>query len=334
MKALHPCTLDPGFLPAPPQPDRSIPIICLMGPTASGKTQLAIELVQKLPCDIISVDSAMVYQGMDIGTAKPDKQQQAIAPHRLLDIADPAKSYSAGQFCEDARFHIRQILAQDRIPLLVGGTMLYFRSLQQGLSSSLPQANLAIRQHLSEQAAKLGWQALHQRLCEVDPVAGTRIDSHDKQRIQRALEIYEITGHPCSTFWGTTSSNLPVSRIINIAIIPNDRALLHQRIQDRFSVMLKQGFVEEVEKLYHRGDLSPDLPSLRAVGYRQIYSFLAGHLNAVDMEQTAIAATRQLAKRQMTWLRSWPNLLVFSSEQDRLVDQITQVILREWEKNY
>jgi tRNA dimethylallyltransferase len=298
-----------------------------MGPTASGKTRLAIALTQHFPCDIISVDSAMVYRGMDIGTAKPTREEQALAPHRLLDILDPSQPYSAGQFCLDAQQAITEIIAKGRTPLLVGGTMLYFRALQQGLSP-LPPANPELRQRLLEQANVQGWEALHQRLGAIDPVAAQRISPHDQQRIQRALEIYELTGRPMTTFCQDSPLQPTPYPIINLALIPKDRTQLHQRIAERFTDMLAQGFIEEVQSLRQRGDLNPDLPSLRAVGYRQVWRYLEGLTNAADMQEQALAATRQLAKRQLTWLRSWPELLTFDADipQAELLQQVLETI--------
>lgn len=273
-----------------------------MGPTASGKTDLAVQLVQELPCDIISVDSAMVYRGMDIGTAKPDARTLAIAPHRLIDICDPSEAFSASQFRELALNEINDILSQGRIPLLVGGTMLYFRALEQGLSP-LPSADPEVRARIENEADKHGWQVLHDRLTEIDPAAAARIHVNDPQRIQRALEVFELTGEPLSAWFEREIDNDLPCRIVKIVIAPEDRAILHQRIEARFHHMLKNGFVEEVEGLYRRGDLHPDLPSMRAVGYRQVWNYLAGLYDYETMVERGITATRQFAKRQFTWLR-------------------------------
>lgn len=273
-----------------------------MGPTASGKTDLAVQLVQELPCDIISVDSAMVYRGMDIGTAKPDARTLAIAPHRLIDICDPSEAFSASQFRELALNEINDILSQGRIPLLVGGTMLYFRALEQGLSP-LPSADPEVRARIENEADKHGWQVLHDRLTEIDPAAAARIHVNDPQRIQRALEVFELTGEPLSAWFEREIDNDLPCRIVKIVVAPEDRAILHQRIEARFHHMLKNGFVEEVEGLYRRGDLHPDLPSMRAVGYRQVWNYLAGLYDYETMVERGITATRQFAKRQFTWLR-------------------------------
>ncbi len=286
------------------------PVLCLMGPTASGKTKTAFELCDRLPCDIVSVDSAMVYCGMDIGTAKPSFAELAQFPHRLINIRDPACAYSAGQFRLDALQQIEKILAAGRIPLLVGGTMLYFHVLQQGITP-LPRANPKIRQQLTHEAAAEGWPALHRRLQSIDPVAAARIQPQDAQRIQRALEVYEITGMSLTDLCQQSDRTPAAFRWINLALIPSDRELLHQRIAARFDAMLQQGFIAEVEALQQRGDLHPDFPALRAVGYRQVWEYLQGKLSKQEMREQSIAATRQLGKRQLTWLRKWPNIHYF-----------------------
>lgn len=273
-----------------------------MGPTASGKTDLAVKLVQELPCDIISVDSAMVYRGMDIGTAKPDAETLAIAPHRLIDICDPSEAFSASQFRERALVEINDILSQNRIPLLVGGTMLYFKALEQGLSP-LPSADPEVRARIEAEAEEEGWQVLHDRLAEIDPEAAARIHVNDPQRIQRALEVFELTGEPLSVWFDRQIDNDLPCRIVKVVVAPEDRAVLHRRIETRFLHMLKQGFVEEVEGLYKRGDLHADLPSMRAVGYRQVWNYLEGMYDYETMVEKGITATRQFAKRQFTWLR-------------------------------
>lgn len=303
-----------------------LPVLCLMGPTASGKTQLAFELCDRLACDIISVDSAMVYRGMDIGTAKPSLSELAQYPHRLVDIADPADAYSAGQFCVDALQEIENTLAAGRIPLLVGGTMLYFRALQQGLSP-LPKADPDVRQQLTAEATALGWPELHRRLSQIDPIAAQRIQANDGQRIQRALEVYALTGMSMTEFCRRTPSVPHLFPMFNIALVPSDRDLLHQRIASRFSAMLEQGLIAEVEALQRRGDLSPDLPALRAVGYRQVWRYLENQLNAQEMQEESIIATRQLAKRQLTWLRSWPNTRGFDSQDPKIADKVSHYVL-------
>ena len=273
-----------------------------MGPTASGKTELAVKLVQELPCDIISVDSALVYRGMDIGTAKPDAKILAIAPHRLIDICDPSEVFSVSHFRDAALKEIHEIQSRGRIPLLVGGTMLYYRALEYGLSP-LPSADSEVRARLEAEAKKLGWQILHDRLAEIDPEAAARIHVNDPQRIQRALEVFELTGEPMSVWFGRETDNELPCRIVKVVLAPEDRAALHQRIERRFHTMLDNGFVKEVEGLYQRGDLHTDLPSMRAVGYRQVWNYLGGEYDYEMMVEKGIIATRQLAKRQFTWLR-------------------------------
>lgn len=301
-----------------------LPIICLMGPTASGKTPLAVELVQQFPFEIISVDSAMVYKGMDIGTAKPDVETLKIAPHRLIDLVDPKENYSAGQFRTDALREIEAIHQQNKIPLLVGGTMMYFRILQQGLAS-LPTANEGIRKELQVWADKEGWEVLHAYLLTIDPAAANRIHPNDSQRIQRAIEVFQLTNKTITEWQQVSTSPLSHYQVYNLALMPSDRAKLHDRIALRFKMMLEQGFVEEVEKLYAREDLRSDLSSIRSVGYKQIWEYLSGVGSYADMTEKAIAATRQLAKRQMTWLRSWPDLQVFDSEDKSLL-----ITTKEW----
>ena len=278
--------------------------IFLMGPTASGKTALAVSLVERFPLEIISVDSALVYRGMDLGTAKPDAATLARAPHHLLDIRDPAETYSAAAFCEDARRLMADIVARGRVPLLVGGTMLYFRALLQGLDD-LPRADAALRKELETEAAARGWPALHAELAQVDPATAARLAPNDSQRIGRALEIFRLTGSPMSALLARAQSELPY-RVLQLALIPSDRAVLHQRIAARFDAMLAAGLLDEVETLRRDYVLTPDLPSMRAVGYRQAWACLDGDIDLKTLREQGIAATRQLAKRQLTWLRSWP----------------------------
>lgn len=279
------------------------PVICLMGPTASGKTAMAVELLQHLPCEIISVDSAMVYRGMDIGSAKPDAATLQLAPHQLIDICDPATPYSAGEFRRDALRAIADIHARGKIPLLVGGTMLYFRVLQRGLAS-LPAADSTIRAELSTQSTS----ELYAQLAKVDPPAAMRIHAHDIQRIQRALEVYQLTGKTITAWQQEETSALTHYQVLNLALMPVDRPALHARIATRFKQMLADGFIDEVAGLYSRGDLNADLPAIRSVGYRQAWSYLAGEIASTEFPEKAVAATRQLAKRQITWLRSWPKV--------------------------
>ncbi len=298
--------------------------IFLMGPTASGKTELAIKLRQMLPVDVISVDSALIYRGMDIGTAKPDAAELALAPHRLINIKDPSESYSAAQFRTDALREMREISAQGRIPLLVGGTMLYYKALLDGLSP-LPSADENIRREIEARAAQKGWNALHAELANIDPSAARRINPNDSQRINRALEVFYISGKSLTELTAQKGESLPY-HIVQFAIAPQERALLHQRIERRFHLMLEQGFQQEVEKLYQRADLHPDLPSIRCVGYRQMWEYLRGDYGYDDMIFRGVCATRQLAKRQITWLRSWrhPIQWLDSLQIERAKQQIIQ----------
>ena len=291
-------------MPAPCHP----PAIFLMGPTASGKTALAVGLVGRFPLEIISVDSALVYRDMDIGTAKPDAATLARAPHHLLDIRDPDQTYSAAAFRDDALALMADIAARGRVPLLVGGTMLYFRALLQGLDD-LPRADAALRKVLEAEAAARGWPALHAELEAVDPQTAARLAPNDSQRIGRAVEIFRLTGTPMSALLARTPSELPY-RLLQLALVPSDRAVLHQRIAERFDAMLAAGLVDEVEHLRRRYALTPDLPSMRAVGYRQAWAYLDGDIDLKALREQGIAATRQLAKRQLTWLRSWPDAVV------------------------
>lgn len=300
---------------------KDFPIICLMGPTASGKTQLAVELVQRFPMEIISVDSAMIYRGMDIGTAKPDEAILKIAPHQLIDICDPAESYSVGQFKVDVLAAIDAIIAKGKTPLLVGGTMMYFNVLQKGLSN-LPVANDNVRLALQNEADQKGWPVLHERLTKIDPIVAQRVHPNDSQRIQRALEVYEVSGKALSVWQQENSGLAEDIKIVNIALIPSDRAVLHERIKLRFDNMLAQGFVDEVKKLYERGDLSLTNPSIRCVGYRQVWEYLLNHYNKEQMRERGIIATRQLAKRQLTWLRSWEEVNVFDSEDADILEKV------------
>jgi tRNA dimethylallyltransferase len=281
-------------------------ILFLMGPTASGKTALAIKMAQKHNCEIISVDSALIYKQMDIGTAKPNAAELALAPHKLINILDPSESYSAADFRRDALIEIEAIIKRGKTPLLVGGTMMYFKALLEGLSP-LPSADETIRQQIQTRADIEGWEALHQSLCEIDPVAGARIHPNDPQRLSRALEVYYISGKTMTELTQTKSAALPYE-VVQFAIAPLDRKVLHELIAKRFTIMLEQGFVEEVNSLMARGDLHLDLPSMRCVGYRQCWQYLEGEFDYDTMVEKATAATRQLAKRQLTWLRGWPDV--------------------------
>jgi len=277
--------------------------IFLMGPTASGKTDLAIQLRQQLPVEVISVDSALIYRGMDIGTAKPSKAELALAPHRLIDICDPAESYSAANFRTDALREMQEISAQGKIPLLVGGTMLYYKALLEGLSP-LPSADEKVRSEIEAKAALIGWGGLHQELSKIDPISAQRINPNDSQRINRALEVFYLTGKTLTELTAQKGEALPYD-IMQFAIAPEQREVLHLRIEQRFHKMIELGFQQEVEKLYRRPDLNENLPSIRCVGYRQMWEYLRGDYNHDEMVFRGICATRQLAKRQITWLRGW-----------------------------
>lgn len=288
------------------------PAIFLMGPTASGKTDLALALAEALPCDLVSVDSAMVYRGMDIGTAKPEPEILAAFPHRLVDICDPLESYSAAQFRQDALAAMAAITAAGRIPLLVGGTMLYFKALVEGLAD-MPGAHAEVRAALEAQAAAEGLAALHRQLAAIDPASAARIHPNDPQRLVRALEVYQVSGLTMSehrqrqrlqTAAATGAANFPYT-VAQLAIAPAQRSTLHLRIERRFESMVEQGLIEEVERLRERGDLHLALPSMRSVGYRQVWEYLDGTITKGEMLSRGVIATRQLAKRQFTWLRSW-----------------------------
>jgi tRNA dimethylallyltransferase len=283
--------------------DSRPPVLFLMGPTASGKTALAVELARRLPFEIISVDSAQVYRGLDIGTAKPDRATRRSAPHRLIDIRDPSEPYSAGEFRTDALCEIAAIQAAGRIPLLVGGTLLYFRALERGLAE-LPSADPVLRARLAAEFTELGSPALHARLARLDPAAAARIHAHDRQRIQRALEVHELTGRSLTELCALPRNEILSFRTIKLIVSPAERQVLHERIEQRFHAMLQQGFIAEVECLRARDELDLDRPALRAVGYRQVWAYLEGSLDKTAMIERGIAATRQFAKRQLTWLRS------------------------------
>lgn len=292
-------------------------LICLLGPTASGKTDLAIELAQARDCELVSVDSALVYRGLDIGSAKPSW------PHHLVDIRDPAQAYSAADFAGDAHRVAADIVARGRTPLLVGGTMLYFKAFLEGLAD-MPAADLMLRREIAAQAQTHGWPWLHARLAEVDPAAAERIHPNHSQRLGRALEVYRASGVTLSE-WQRRQRGQPLLaqryRVVQIAICPEDRAVLHRRIAQRFEQMMAAGFLAEVQALYQRGDLDAELPAIRAVGYRQLWQHLAGECSLGDAVVNAIAATRQLAKRQLTWLRKWPELnWVHTDETGNLID--------------
>lgn len=291
-----------------------------MGPTASGKTGLAVELASQHGYDIISVDSALVYKGMDIGTAKPDAETLAKAPHRLIDIIDPSESYSAADFMADAQREVADIIAQGKTPLMVGGTMMYFNALQKGLAP-MPPADAAIRAEFEQHAAQFGLASLHEQLKEIDPVAAARINPNDAQRMQRAIEVYRLTGKTMTQWWAEQESQELPFDLVNIAVMPQERAVLHQRIEERFHIMMEQGFLAEVEALYARGDLTIEMPSIRCVGYRQLWQYLAGEDTLDEAIFKGIVATRQLAKRQHTWLRGWDDLEIFDILNQDLLGQ-------------
>lgn len=299
-----------------------------MGPTASGKTDLAMALADRLPVELVSVDSALVYRGLDIGSAKPSPEELARYPHRLIDICDPSESYSAGRFREDALAAMAGIVAAGKIPLLVGGTMLYFRALLEGMAQ-LPEADPVIRAELEARAAREGWPALHAELAKVDPELASQLHPNHSVRIERGLEVYRLTGRPLSELRREQARDSVAEHydLRQLALLPRDRALLHERIAIRFRRMLDAGFVDEVRHLRERGDLHEDLPAIRAVGYRQVWQYLEGRLGYDEMVQAGVAATRQLAKRQLTWLRRWPDLVpVYAQGADGRVRQNDEIL--------
>lgn len=302
-------------------------VICISGPTAAGKTQLAMDLYDRLDADIISVDSALIYRDMNIGTAKPSASELRRYPHALVDILDPLDSYSAADFRRDALAAIERSIAAGRVPLLVGGTMLYYRALLGGLSE-LPEADPAVRSALTEQADTNGWDALHVRLAGIDPASAARIHPNDPQRLLRALEVYEITGKPMSELTAVQKPGLKYPSY-QFAVAPQERQVLHKRIETRFVQMLEQGLKEEVISLRQRGDLHLNLPSMRCVGYRQVWQHLDGEFDEASMVEKGIAATRQLAKRQITWLRSWPDLHWLDPTRVNLVENAWSTLQQE-----
>jgi len=297
------------------------PAIFIMGPTASGKTDLAMALMEHLPVDIISVDSGQIYRGMNVGTAKPDAATLARAPHRLIDIRDPNERYSAAEFCRDALKEMAEITAAGRIPLLAGGTMLYFRALEYGLSP-LPEADAEVRAELEAEAAEYGWAHLHAQLAKIDPVSAKRIHQNDPQRIQRSLEVYKITGNTMTELYAVDNEHVLPYQVHKIAIAPPQREVLRERIAKRFYSMMEQGFLSEVEQLVARGDLDLDMPAVRTVGYRQLWRHVIGDYNLDEAINKGIIATRQLAKRQMTWLRSDPDAQWFDSTDPQLLSAV------------
>ena len=325
--------------------------ICLMGPTAAGKTDLALALTQNLPCDIISVDSALIYKGMDIGTAKPDKVFLEKAPHKLIDIIEPFESYSVSQFYDDAYQEMQAITANGRIPLLVGGTMMYYRIIQQGIAN-LPSADEQVRKAIGLEAEEHGWAYIHAQLAKVDPDSAMRIKPTDPQRLQRALEVYRVSGKTMTQLWqeqqslagkktdtdytgyqegGVINENVgglpPIPyHFLNFSIAPLDRKELHQRIEKRFDIMLDNGFIDEVKGLYAQANISSEMSSMRCVGYRQVWDYLDGKLSYDEMRERGIIATRQLAKRQLTWLRSWPNLYQLETNDAKVLAKALKIV--------
>lgn len=295
------------------------PAICLMGPTASGKTALALSLAKHFPIEIISVDSALVYRGLDIGTAKPTPAERAQVPHHLVDIRDPAEIYSAAEFRSDALQLMDEITGRGRIPLLVGGTMLYFKVLRDGIAT-LPAADLGVRARIETAAAERGWPALHVELEKIDPQSAARIHPHHSQRIQRALEVFYLSGQSLSALHAQQGEAELSHRLIQLAIAPVERAVLHARIATRFEQMLQAGFIDEVRALFERGDLHVNLPSIRAVGYRQAWDYLNGSIDFDTLRERGVIATRQLAKRQFTWLRGWPDLFWLWTNVEQVVE--------------
>ncbi len=303
----------------------TLPVIFLMGPTATGKTEIAVSLSRQNPVDVISVDSAMVYRGMDIGTAKPSKVLLKEVPHRLIDICEPDETYSSAKFRLDALLAINEIHSQNRIPLLVGGTGLYFRALETGISD-LPDADAEIRQQLESEAEQIGWQAMHRRLAEIDPASAERIHTNDPQRIQRALEIYEISGRSITDHYEEETTNPFSFEVIKIILNPDDRSILHEKIKHRFLKMLDEGLVEEVRTFHKNKRFVRSLPSMRMVGYRQVWNYLDGETDYEEMIEKGIIATRQLAKRQMTWLRKEENGIWLDCDASGLFGKIQGIL--------
>ncbi len=304
----------------------TLPVVFLMGPTASGKTALAIDLVQTGKFEIISVDSAMVYQQMNIGSAKPNDKELLLAPHHLIDFIDPKDAYSAADFCRDAIDLINQIHQRGKVPLLVGGTMLYFKALKDGLAD-LPQSDETTRNHLKEKIEQIGIEGVHQELKQVDPISAERLHSNDTQRICRALEIYLISGKTMTQWHAEQALQSLPNPLLSIALAPEDRSVLHQRIAQRFEQMVEHGFLDEVASLYYRGDLTSDNTSMRCVGYRQIWQYMDGELTLSEAKERAIIATRQLAKRQYTWLRSWDSAEWFDPLDEKQLAAVRERVL-------
>jgi len=304
------------------------PAIFIMGPTASGKTALACELYDSFPCEIISVDSALVYKELNIGSAKPTQEELSRYPHHLIDVRDPSDPYSAMDFRSDALRLMEEITKRGKVPILVGGTMLYFKFLLEG-AAKLPVANESIRQKIEEDAQQNGWPAIHDQLAKVDPQSAARLNPNDPQRVQRALEVYLISGKTLTQHWAEQKIEPFPYKVVQFALCPQERKTLHVRIEKRFNDMLKQGFIEEVKALQARGDLHENLPAIRAVGYRQVWEYLNGELSYDEMVFKGVVATRQLAKRQITWLRSWSDLHWLDSEADNLAQSALKIVESE-----
>ncbi len=305
-------------------------VITIYGPTAAGKTALSLALCDKLDCEIISVDSALIYRGMDIGTAKPTPEEQAKVPHHLIDICDPSETYSAADFQRDALRLIDDIQARGKVPLLVGGTMLYFKALLEGLSQ-LPESDASVRHKLTQEMEESGLAALHDRLKTVDPVSAKRIHPNDPQRTMRALEVYEVSGKTLTELTKERFGQLN-KPVYQFAIAPKERSVLHQRIEQRFDQMLSEPFEDEVSKLFERGDLHEDLPSIRSVGYRQMWQYLNGELSYEEMRERGIIATRQLAKRQLTWLNGWPGVTWLETDDPQMNDKVEAALAQPAQK--
>ncbi len=323
-------------------PERSPPLIALAGPTASGKTAAALAIAGRWPVEVLSVDSALVYRGMDIGTAKPTAAEQALAPHHLIDIRDPGQAYSAAEFCRDATRLVGEVRERGRLPLLAGGTMLHFKALLDGLDD-MPTADAAVRAQIAQEASEHGWPALHAQLAQVDPATAARLPPTDSQRIARALEVWRVSGRPLSSFQTRASGAAPALEHVLISLEPAERSWLHQRIAQRFEAMLAQGLLAEVQALRQRGDLHAELPSMRCVGYRQAWQLfedagIDAHAQAPELSpaqrqrlrDTGIAATRQLAKRQLTWLRSMPRRIAIAADDPQALAQVLAQVERVW----
>ncbi|ETD73046.1 tRNA delta(2)-isopentenylpyrophosphate transferase [Pelistega indica] len=301
------------------------PIICIAGPTASGKSASVLTLAEHLPIEVINVDSATIYKTMDIGTAKPSLAEQRMVRQHLLDIKDPLESYSAADFYQDVHRLIKEIQIRQRIPILAGGTMMYYKTLREGLHD-LPTANAELRQEIEQQAEQHGWTHLHNQLKQLDPITAERLSPNDSQRISRAIEVITLTGRPLSELFAEQKTHDSEYHFITISLEPSERSHLHQRIHERFMQMMDKGFLEEVRHLYQRGDLSPDLPSIRCVGYRQLWGHLAGETDYTTAVEQGIAATRQLAKRQLTWLRSQPDRVILNCFDPKLPQQVLETV--------